>query len=171
MRSAWKTLADLRAGGAHDEVARCHSAESLENAIAAVQAMARDQNATPMQAVEAARSLMGQYRARDYVDAETFAASLATVFQHFPRTLCRLCVDPMVGLPSEVKFPPTVQEVREWLDREAGRLRYYEWRAKEVRAAQVADPKTVAALPAPEPRVNPERFAQLLASLAPKTAE
>lgn len=166
MRGAWKTLAGLRAGGRPDEVAGGYSAESLEHAIEAVQCVARDQDSTPSQAVEFARGLMGQYRARDFVDAETFAASLATVFQHFPKTLCRLCIDPMVGLPSEVKFPPTVQEVREWLDREAGRLRYYEWRASQVRDAQSAGPKEIAP---PEPRVAPERIAQLLASLSRPT--
>lgn len=164
MRGAWKTLAGLRAGGRPDEVSGAYSAESLDHAIEAVQAVARDQDATPTQSVECARILMGQYRARDFVDAETFAASLATVFQHFPKTLCRLCIDPMVGLPSEVKFPPTVQEVREWLDRESGRLRYYEWRAREVRAAQLAGPKE-APKPDLEPRASPEAVAKILASV------
>ncbi|MDQ0505965.1 hypothetical protein [Xanthobacter agilis] len=170
MRSAWKTLADLRVGGAHDEAARTHSAESLEQAIAALRIVTSDQNATPTQAVEFSRGLMGQYRARDFVDAETFAASLATVFQNFQRMLCRLCIDPMVGLPAESKFPPTVQEVREWLDREAGRLRYYEWRAKEVRAAQLAGPKAVAP-PVVEPRASLDSVAALVAALAPKEGE
>jgi hypothetical protein len=103
-----------------------------------------------------------QYRARDFVDAEVFASSLATVFQCYRKSLCRLAVDPMVGIPSEVKFPPSVQEVREWLDRETGRLEYYQWRATQVRAAQIAGPKKVEP-PPQEPRVGPERVAELLA--------
>lgn len=170
MRDAWKTLAALRVGGPHEDAAACFPAESLEHAIEVVRAVARDRLATPTQSVEFARGLMGQYRARDFVDAETFAASLATVFQHFPRTLCRLCIDPMVGLPSEVRFPPTVQEVREWLDRETGRIRYYEWRAREVRAAQIAGPK-VAEIAPMEPRVSLRSMAALVEMFAPKEGE
>jgi hypothetical protein len=58
-----------------------------------------------------------------------------------------------------------VQEVREWLDRETGRLDYYRWRATQVREAHLSGPKAVTAEPQ-EPRVAPEKVAALLASLA-----
>ena len=162
MRSAWKTLIRLRQGGAANEVAPTFGRDDIQFAMEAVGAVLAEPEATPTHAVECARMLMGQYRARDFVDAEVFASSLSTVFQCYRKSLCRLAVDPMVGIPSEVKFPPSVQEVREWLDRETGRLEYYQWRATQVRAAQIAGPQEVA-LPPQEPRVGPERVAELLA--------
>lgn len=163
MRSAWKTLSRLRQGGAANEVAATFSRDEVQFALEAVGAVIAEPEAPPTLAVECARMLMGQYRARDFVDAEVFASSLATVFQCYRKSLCRLAVDPMVGIPSEVKFPPSVQEVREWLDRETGRLDYYRWRVTQVAEAQAAGPKAVP--PPPEPRVAPEKVAALLASL------
>jgi hypothetical protein len=165
MRSAWKTFIRLRQGGAASEVAPTFGRDEVEFALEAVGAVLAEPESTPTQAVECARMLMGQYRARDFVDAEVFASSLSTVFQCYRKSLCRLAVDPMVGIPSEVKFPPSVQEVREWLDRETGRLDYYRWRATQVREAHLSGPKAVTAEPQ-EPRVAPEKVAALLASLA-----
>lgn len=165
MRSAWKTFIRLRQGGVASEVAPTFGREDVEFALEAVGAVLAEPEATPTHAVECARMLMGQYRARDFVDAEVFASSLATVFQCYRKSLCRLAVDPMVGIPSEVKFPPSVQEVREWLDRETGRLEYYQWRAAQVREAQAGGPKAVTSNPQ-EPRVAPEKVAALLTSLA-----
>ena len=143
MRAAWKTLSQLRMGGQADEAASAYRPEEIKLALDAVVALADEPESSPVQSVEFARALMGQYRARDFVDVELFAASLASVFQHYQRSLCRLCVDPMVGLPSEVKFPPSVQEVKEWLDREQGRLGYYLWRVTQIREAQMGGSKMV----------------------------
>lgn len=162
MRSAWKTLGRLREGGAPEADASVYGRDEIQIALEAVQAIIAEPEASPTQAVEFARALMGQYRARDFVDVETFASSLSSVFQHYRRSLCRLAVDPMVGLPSEAKFPPSVQEVKEWLDRETGRLEYYRWRTAQVQQTQLAGPKPV---PQIEPRVDPKRAAEILAAV------
>lgn len=137
MLNAWKTLNLLRTGGEPEQDAKTYSVEDIVNALDAVTSFADEPPASPTQAVEFSRLLMGQYRARDFVDVKIFVSSLASVFQHYPRNLCRLAVDPMVGVPSEVKFPPSVQEVKAWLDRERDRLGYYLWRVTKIREAQI----------------------------------
>lgn len=136
MRSAWKTLGALRQGGDIDRAAAALSSQDLHNAMGALTLFADALNCSPTQAVECARLLMGQYRARDFVDPEIFAPALSSVFEAYPHPLCSLSVDPLVGLPSSSRFPPSVSEVREWLDREQGRLSYYFWRVQEVTKAQ-----------------------------------
>lgn len=136
MQGAWKTLESLRLGGKAEEVATAFSVEELHNAISAAACFSDEPQCTPTQAVECARMLMGQFRVRDLVDPEIFAASLSTVLQAYPRRLARLAVDPLVGIPAGATFPPAVGEVKTWLDREQGRLGYYLKRAQDVLAAK-----------------------------------
>lgn len=63
-----------------------------------------------------ATQLAGCFRAKDFADPRTFAAALAATFQSFPEVCGRIVVDPVNGLPSTAKFPPSIAEVRTALD-------------------------------------------------------
>ncbi|WP_298966182.1 hypothetical protein [uncultured Roseibium sp.] len=63
-----------------------------------------------------ATTLAGCFRAKDFANAKTFAAALSATFQQYPEAVGRIVVDPVNGLPSTNKFPPSIAEVREALD-------------------------------------------------------
>lgn len=94
-----------------------------------------------------ARQLMGCYRGRDFIDAETFAAALAMTLSAHPIEVARLVCDPLVGIPSRLKFPPSLAEVREEIEVETAKLKRV---GRMVRRARewVPPPTPPAALPA-----------------------
>lgn len=102
-----------------------------------------------------ARQLMGCYRGRDFIDAETFAAALAMTLSAHPIEVARLVCDPLVGIPSRLKFPPSLAEVREEIEVETAKLKRV-GRMVE-RARQWAPPEP--------PKAVPEQCAETLAKL------
>jgi hypothetical protein len=117
------------------------------------------------------RMLMGYFRRGDFNDPEMFALGLAATFAEFPLTIGKQVVDPIKGLPSRLKFPPTIAEVREALDVALAKRRAIAYRAQwmlDERQRREDEERNRAEL-------SPERRAEIVARLAemtkPKTAE
>jgi hypothetical protein len=72
----------------------------------------------PVTASDYANRLMGFYPAREVNNPVTFAAGMAANFAAFPRNIVKRVCDPVVGLPSRLKFLPTIADVRDALDAE-----------------------------------------------------
>lgn len=72
----------------------------------------------PVTASDYANRLMGFYPAREVNDPVTFAAGMAANFAALPRNIVKRVCDPVKGLPSRLKFLPTIADVREALDAE-----------------------------------------------------
>ncbi len=68
-------------------------------------------------ALHMAAQLTGCFRLKDYANAQTFGGALAATFQAYPEAAGRMVIDPVNGLPSHLKFPPSIAEVREALDK------------------------------------------------------
>lgn len=70
---------------------------------------------------DAVTRLMGFYPAREVRDPKTFAAGMTALMATFPLDLVKRCIDPVEGLPSKLKWLPTLADVREFLDTERDR--------------------------------------------------
>lgn len=88
-------------------------AEAVLEAVAAKAAVC-----DPVTASDFASRLMGFYPAREVNDPNTFAAGMAANFSAFPRDIVKRVCDPVKGLPSRLKFLPTIADVREALEAE-----------------------------------------------------
>lgn len=73
----------------------------------------------PSEAAHAARTMFGCYRRGEANDPETYAAAIAAVLTLYPPEIVHRITDPRTGLPSRLKFLPTVSEVREACEEEA----------------------------------------------------
>lgn len=60
-----------------------------------------------------ARLLLGCYRTGDANDPEVYTAGVIAVLSTYPMEVVRLVCDPRSGLPSKVKWLPTIAEVRD----------------------------------------------------------
>lgn len=97
-------------------------------------------------AEQAVRRLLGCYPERNIVDARAYTANLITVFMAYPAAMVVRCVDPVHGLPSVLKFFPSVADVSSFLadiDRQL-----------EARRAQGLD----ACDAGPYPRLRPDTY-------------
>ena len=75
----------------------------------------------PAVAATYARTLLGLYPARDLNDPETYAKAMTALMAAYPKDFLKRVCDPVTGLPSKLKFLPTLADVREALDLEASR--------------------------------------------------
>lgn len=82
----------------------------------------RGETADARKASELARMLMGCYRARDFVDPVQFAAALAVTFARHTEEVGLMVVDPTAGMPRTHRFPPSIAEVADELDRRSTHL-------------------------------------------------
>ena len=67
----------------------------------------------PRDALEAATRLFGFYRASEASDPKTFIAGAAAILARYPVEIVRQVCNPVVGLPSESKWLPSLNEIRE----------------------------------------------------------
>lgn len=81
----------------------------------------RDQNCPALEAAAFAEQLVGLYPAREVVNAKVFSAGLSALMAAFPRDMVKRVCDPVAGLPSRLKFFPSLADVREALDAEKTR--------------------------------------------------
>lgn len=77
--------------------------------------------ASELEAIDATKMLLGMYPARHVHDADTFGRALTTVFMAVELDFVRRVVDPINGLPSRLKYLPTIAEVNEALAAERAR--------------------------------------------------
>lgn len=89
---------------------------------------------------EAAVRLIGFYPTITASDPEIYAAGLVHMFSLYPAHLVAEAIDPAKGLPSLHDFPPTMKQVREFMEPR---------RAAEDRAREMRERFNCKALPAP----------------------
>ncbi len=63
-------------------------------------------------AAHRARLLLGCYRTGDANDPETYVAAVAATLAHFPDEVITQVTHPVTGMPSRMKWLPSVSEVR-----------------------------------------------------------
>lgn len=79
---------------------------------------------------EAAERLIGFYPSITAADPRVYAAGLVAVFSIYKPHHLAKAVDPLAGLPSLYDFPPTMKQVREFLEPIAAREREQEDRER-----------------------------------------
>jgi hypothetical protein len=70
---------------------------------------------TEAEAVQAAKTLVGMYPAREVHSQEIYGQAMKTVFMAAEWDFVRRVVDPINGLPSKLRYLPTVAEVNQAL--------------------------------------------------------
>jgi len=73
------------------------------------------------EAADNAERLIGFYPLRQVTDPKTYVAGMTALMATFPPDLVRRVCDPATGLPSRLKFLPTLADVRDALDQELDR--------------------------------------------------
>lgn len=81
----------------------------------------RDDKATPEEASLMARNLVGLYPAREVNDGKAYAAGMAMVLAAHPLDFVRRVCDPVKGLPSRLKWLPTIADVTAAINEERAR--------------------------------------------------
>jgi hypothetical protein len=79
--------------------------------------------------------MLGCYRSSDLIDPETFSAVMTATLAEYPESVVAKVTDPLRGVPSKVRFLPSIAEVREFCDKEYSLLKKPDWliRMDEVR--------------------------------------
>lgn len=67
---------------------------------------------------DAVMQLIGSYPAREVTDAKTLTKGVKALFGAYPFYAVQRVINPVTGLPSRLKFFPTLAEIREALDAE-----------------------------------------------------
>ena len=135
----------------------------------------RDALCTPTEAAEAVGRLLGLYPGREITDARTYAQGLTAMLAAYPRDFVKRVCNPVTGLPSRLKFLPTLADLREALDAErlrrdriAASARWVVAQAERQRKEAKEDAAFEANRPAPEERAR--RVQELIRGLR-KTSE
>ncbi|MBF9234698.1 hypothetical protein [Microvirga alba] len=92
--------------------------------------------ADPIAAKEAAKAIVGSYRARDFVDPDTYLIGLIANLAQFPVVVIKLAADPVHGIPRKYKFVPSVAEVADELAALSARIRLAATGARRAIPAQ-----------------------------------
>jgi hypothetical protein len=97
------------------------------------------------EAKRGAKRLLGCYRAGDANDPETYIAAVVSVLSRYHESVIRDATEPATGLPSRLKWLPSISEIREECERlDAREKRLDEF--KRIGQAQIAArPKQIAA--------------------------
>lgn len=78
--------------------------------------MSQQNSSNPLLPQEAAARLIGIYPTITASDPEIYAAGLVHIFSRYPVHLVAEAIDPDCGLPSLHDFPPTMKQVKEFLE-------------------------------------------------------
>jgi hypothetical protein len=104
------------------------SQTNLEAVVTVAQATAildamtgRDHHCDAETAATLARNLVGMYPAREVHDAKAYAAGMTAVLMAHPADFVRRVCDPARGLPSRLKWLPTLADVTEAITAERNR--------------------------------------------------
>lgn len=81
------------------------------------------QRIAPRAASDAAKTIVGCYRARDFVDVDTFVVALVATLAQHPEVVVRLAADPVNGIPRKYKFVPAISEIADELEAITTRIR------------------------------------------------
>lgn len=61
--------------------------------------------------------LLGCYRTADVNDPEVLTAAFVAMLAHYPEEIIRAATDPVAGLPSRLKWLPTIAELHDECER------------------------------------------------------
>lgn len=115
------------------------SAVTTAQATAVLDAMAgRDQPCDAGTAADLARTLIGLYPAREVYDARAYVAGMTAVLMSHPADFARRVCDPARGLPSRLKWLPTLADVTGAIAAERARRERIMANARYVLARQEA---------------------------------
>lgn len=103
---------------------------------------------------------MSLYRRADFTDVDMFSTALCALFAAYPKLIGRQVIDPVKGLPGQLKFPPSIAEVKEALDEALVKRRTIAYRAQWM-----LDERKRRDAEASRKPVSAERRAQLIAEL------
>jgi hypothetical protein len=67
--------------------------------------------------------LLGAYREVGAHDPEVFVRAITAVLSEYPEETVRKVTDPARGIPSKLKWPPSIAEIREACEAEVGHIR------------------------------------------------
>jgi hypothetical protein len=81
----------------------------------------RDVLCTPSEAAEAVGRLLGLYPGREITDPRTYTQGLTAMLAAYPKDFVKRVCNPVTGLPSRLKFLPTVADLHEALEAEKTR--------------------------------------------------
>ncbi|MEZ0171041.1 hypothetical protein [Microvirga sp. TS319] len=116
------------------DLASCHAVIRLEQEL-------EGPPVPPKIAARYGKFITGCYRARDFVDADTFATALvATLVQH-PEAVVSMASDPIHGIPRKFKFVPAISEVADELEAITARIRLAAQGARRALAVGAVHPK------------------------------
>ena len=118
-----------------------------------------------------AQMLLGCYRTGDAHDPQVYVAAVIAVLSDYPPDIVAAVTDPRTGIPSRIKWLPTIAEIKDACEDIAGpRRRMAEWETRS--RAQLAER---ARLESPDGTTERERitegFKQLHARLQPDKAD
>lgn len=77
----------------------------------------------PKSASDAAKRIVGCYRARDFIDVDTFVVALVATLAQHPAVVVRMVADPLSGIPRKYKFAPAISEIADELEATGKRIR------------------------------------------------
>jgi hypothetical protein len=102
-------------------------AEDILNAM-----IGRDECCSPDEAQHAAQNLIGLYPAREVHDMKTFLSGVTMLLAAYPVDFVRRVCSPVHGLPSKLKWLPTIAEIKAALDEERARRGRIAFNAKFI---------------------------------------
>jgi hypothetical protein len=98
-------------------------------------------NVQPQAAIDRARLLVGCYRKEDWNDPDIAFRAIVSVFARYPESVVIAVTEPATGLPSRLKWPPSIAEVVEACKAEmAPMLREFDRRMVTHRQARLLAP-------------------------------
>ena len=115
--------------------------------------------------------MFGCYRKQDANDPEIYVAAVTAILSEYPDSVIETVTDPRTGLPSKIKWLPTVAEVKAECESHMYRVRYQEAWNKRV-AEQQADRDAERQSPETQKKIGDglaQLVEQLKAGIGPST--
>jgi len=115
--------------------------------------------------------MFGCYRKQDANDPEIYVAAVTAILSEYPDSVIETVTDPRTGLPSKIKWLPTVAEVKSECESHMYRVRYQEAWNKRV-ADQAAEREVSKPSPETQKKIGDglaELVAQLKAGIGPSS--
>lgn len=91
-------------------------------------------------AAEAAERLIGFYPSIQASDPKVYAAGLVQLFSRYPEHLVAEAIDAFSGLPSLHDFPPTMKQVKDFLEPRRRELQLMQDRIERANRKRLPDP-------------------------------
>lgn len=107
--------------------------------------------------------MFGCYRKQDANDPEIYVAAVTAILSEYPDSVIETVTDPRTGLPSKIKWLPTVADVKTECESHMYRVRYQEaWDRRVVEQRRASEAEKVS--PETQKKIG-EGLADLVARL------